>query len=102
MCLDNIREITEIILLISIRQNIYEHGATKQIISFSEEMDTMEKGGDYDLSFQCPAISPTARGNLEVKTLLFAPPFAKENLPGVRILMSKPCHFPCNAGTLEK
>ena len=47
------------------------------------------KGGDYDFS-------------LEVKTLIFAPPFAIEYLPGVRILMSKPHYFPCTAGTLEK
>ena len=38
---------------------------------------------------------------MEVKTLIFALPLAIENLPGVRILMSKPRHFPCTAGTLE-
>ena len=38
------------------------------------------KSGDYD-SFQCPAMSPTPRDKLEVKTLLFAMLFAKENLP---------------------
>ena len=44
--------------------------------------------------FPCPAMSPTPRGKLEVKTLLFAPPFTIENLPGIRILMSKSCHIP--------
>ena len=34
--------------------------------------------------------------------MLFAPTLAIENLPGVRILMSKLHHFPCTAGTLEK
>ena len=53
-------------------------------------------------SFQCSAISPTPRGQTRGQTLLFALPFAIENLPGVRILMSKPCRFPCTAGTLEK
>ena len=64
------------------------------------------KDRDYDFSFQCPAISPPPPpqgGKLEVKTLLFAPPFTTEHLPGVSILMSKPCHIPyVTAGTLEK
>ena len=30
--------------------------------------------------------------------MLFALPFAIKNLPGVRILTSKPCHFPAHEG----
>ena len=29
-------------------------------------------------------------------------PFTIENFPGLEILISKPCHFPCTGGTLEK
>ena len=60
----------------------------------------MGKGGDYD--FSCYELHP--QGELEVKTLLFAPPFAIENLPGERILMIKPPQFPCTAwdGTLAR
>ena len=57
------------------------------------------KGGDYD--FQCPAKSPPPRGKLEVKTLLFAPPFTIENLSGVRILISNPVIFPALLGHLK-
>ena len=59
------------------------------------------RAGIMTFSFKCPAMSPTPGGKLEVKTLLFAPPFATENHHGVRILMSKPRHFPCTEGTLE-
>ena len=38
----------------------------------------------------------------DVKTMLFALPFAIENLPRVRILIWKPCYFPCTAETLKK
>ena len=54
--------------------------------------------GLWLFSFQCLAISPTPRR----QTLLSAPPFITENLPWVRILMSKPCHFPYTVGKLEK
>ena len=61
------------------------------------------KGGDYDFSVSVPCCKPHSRlGELEVKTFLLATALAIENLPGVRILMSIPRHFPCIAGTLEK
>ena len=51
----------------------------------------------FQLSVPCYKPQPPG-GKLEV----FAPPFTIENLPGLRILMSKPCHFPCTERILEK
>ena len=63
------------------------------------------KGGDYDFS----AFSSTPREQTGGQNFALCPalrnrksPWGKENLPGVRILMSKPHHFPCTEGTLEK
>ena len=39
---------------------------------------------------------------LEVKAMLYALPFTIENLPGIRILLSKPRRFPCTVGTIKK
>ena len=62
----------------------------------------MGKGGDnLTFQFSMPCYKPLG-GKLEVTTLLFAPPLTIENIPGLRILMSKPQYFPCTAGTLEK
>ena len=47
-------------------------------------------------------MSPTPRWQTEGQTFALRPDIAVENLSGVRILMSKPRHFPCTAGALEK
>ena len=71
--------------------------------SLTTALPPTEKGGEYHalFSIQYPAISPTPRGTLEVKTVLFALPIAIENLPGIRKLISKPGHFPCTVGTTK-
>ena len=59
------------------------------------------KGGDYD-KLSVPCYKPNPQGaNNEVKTLLFALPFAVQNLPGVRILLSTPS-FPLHCGDTRK
>ena len=58
-----------------------------------------KKSGDYD----CPAISPIPRGQTGDQTLLFALPFAIENLPGVRTLSNiKTPSFPLHCGDIRK
>ena len=59
------------------------------------------KGGDYD-KLSVPCYKPNPQGaNNEVKTFLFALPFAVQNLPGVRILLSTPS-FPLHCGDTRK
>ena len=48
------------------------------------------KGRNYNFSFQCLVIEPHPRDKLEVKTMLFALPFAIVNLPGLRIFIKTP------------
>ena len=60
------------------------------------------KGGDYDFSVSVPCYEPHPQGGkLEVKALLFAPPFTIEYLPGVRILCQNPVISPALRGHLS-
>ena len=59
------------------------------------------KGGDYD-KLSVPCYKPNPQGaNNEVKTLLFALPFAVKISLGLGSYC-QPRHFPYTAGTLEK
>ena len=59
------------------------------------------KGGDCDLSVFIALLQTPPRGQNEIETMLFAPPFTLENLSGVSVLISKSHYIPCTDALIK-